>query len=481
MSAHHLSNAGSRAFRIPRSALLPLVRRYAQLPLTPVSLEQFATGPPVSSRFLMRELPVRLAHRIQDFRALPYIITELNSEFQGIYQLYLWSFAKIVLGESVVLEDDKRSSLYRRSQIGVLPDLTDEICALTRSDFQAAAAAGAAAAGLPVERGVEFHARKDLDGPTVEGLLGEHAGVIGALETGYRSIRDTDLSGFMDRIITTRIGNRVLAESFKGGPGSVVRECSVREMVRCLEPQLRELCLESYQGKFEASKSPGLSGAASGSASGSGLVGVPRIVYKGNPNGSSSGCTAGGQEDDTVLFIPEHLNFILQEILKNSMRATIESHQGKRLPPIYVESVIQRESDYNGNAGFGTNANGNGNPGRFRRVNSAGESLPGATSLIIKISDRGGGIHPSEREAVWRYGYTSVQDSAGKHAKLAKRTATKSPSESPGKSSEPDKRVAGYGFGLPLARLYARYFGGEVYFQTMSGFGTDVYIHLRTL
>ena len=43
------------------------------------------------------------------------------------------------------------------------------------------------------------------------------------------------------------------------------------------------------------------------------------------------------------------------------------------------------------------------------------------------------------------------------------------------------KKRAGYGFGLPLARLYARYFGGDLHFQTMWGYGTDVYIHLRTL
>ena len=38
-----------------------------------------------------------------------------------------------------------------------------------------------------------------------------------------------------------------------------------------------------------------------------------------------------------------------------------------------------------------------------------------------------------------------------------------------------------YGFGLPLARLYARYFGGNIHIQSMYGVGTDVYVNLNHL
>merc|ERR1712046_537078 len=36
--------------------------------------------------------------------------------------------------------------------------------------------------------------------------------------------------------------------------------------------------------------------------------------------------------------------------------------------------------------------------------------------------------------------------------------------------------LAGYGFGLPLSRLYAKYLGATVEIQSLPGFGTDVYL-----
>ncbi|CAM9885432.1 unnamed protein product, partial [Phaeothamnion confervicola] len=33
--------------------------------------------------------------------------------------------------------------------------------------------------------------------------------------------------------------------------------------------------------------------------------------------------------------------------------------------------------------------------------------------------------------------------------------------------------LAGYGVGLPLSRVYARYFGGDLVLLSMEGFGTD--------
>jgi signal transduction histidine kinase len=41
--------------------------------------------------------------------------------------------------------------------------------------------------------------------------------------------------------------------------------------------------------------------------------------------------------------------------------------------------------------------------------------------------------------------------------------------------------IAGFGVGLPLSRLYARYFGGDVLISQMYGHGTDVLINLNRL
>jgi hypothetical protein len=42
-------------------------------------------------------------------------------------------------------------------------------------------------------------------------------------------------------------------------------------------------------------------------------------------------------------------------------------------------------------------------------------------------------------------------------------------------------KMAGLGFGLPLSRLYAQYFGGSLDLKVLPGYGTDAYVTLRRL
>ena len=41
--------------------------------------------------------------------------------------------------------------------------------------------------------------------------------------------------------------------------------------------------------------------------------------------------------------------------------------------------------------------------------------------------------------------------------------------------------MAGYGYGLPLARLYARSFGGDLIVIPMEGHGTDAFLYLNKI
>jgi pyruvate dehydrogenase kinase 2/3/4 len=41
--------------------------------------------------------------------------------------------------------------------------------------------------------------------------------------------------------------------------------------------------------------------------------------------------------------------------------------------------------------------------------------------------------------------------------------------------------LAGLGYGLPISRNYARYFGGDLHVMSMEGYGTDSFIYLPRL
>ncbi|XP_018006464.1 pyruvate dehydrogenase (acetyl-transferring) kinase, mitochondrial [Hyalella azteca] len=130
----------------------------------------------------------------------------------------------------------------------------------------------------------------------------------------------------------------------------------------------------------------------------------------------------------TVPYVPSHLYHMLFELFKNAMRAVVEHHTPEGdLPPVQVLLVKGRED------------------------------------LCIKLSDQGGGIPRSQMDLLFNYMYS---------------TAPQVPHATGGTHTPP---LAGYGYGLPLSRLYARYFQGDLSLTSVDGYGTDALIYLKAI
>lgn len=126
-------------------------------------------------------------------------------------------------------------------------------------------------------------------------------------------------------------------------------------------------------------------------------------------------------KDLNFMYVPGHLSHMLFETLKNSLRAVVETH-GAEKEDFPVTKVIIAE---------------------------------GKEDITIKISDEGGGIPRSAIPLVWTYMYTTVDA-----------TPELDPSFNASDFKAP---MAGFGYGLPISRLYARYFGGDLKLISMEG------------
>ncbi|XP_077813330.1 pyruvate dehydrogenase (acetyl-transferring) kinase isozyme 1, mitochondrial isoform X8 [Macaca mulatta] len=127
-----------------------------------------------------------------------------------------------------------------------------------------------------------------------------------------------------------------------------------------------------------------------------------------------------------VVYVPSHLYHMVFELFKNAMRATMEHHANRGVyPPIQVHVTLGNED------------------------------------LTVKMSDRGGGVPLRKIDRLFNYMYSTA----------------------PRPRVETSRAVplAGFGYGLPISRLYAQYFQGDLKLYSLEGYGTDAVIYIKAL
>ncbi len=95
----------------------------------------------------------------------------------------------------------------------------------------------------------------------------------------------------------------------------------------------------------------------------------------------------------------------------------------------------------------------------------------------MRIRDRGGGIPPEALANIWSYSFTTFNKDEVDEA--SDDTGGSAGLNAISHSGTDQSSIAGLGYGLPLGRAYAEYFGGAIAVQSMYGWGTDVYLTLQ--
>jgi pyruvate dehydrogenase kinase 2/3/4 len=125
-----------------------------------------------------------------------------------------------------------------------------------------------------------------------------------------------------------------------------------------------------------------------------------------------------------ICYIPSYLYYVMFEIIKNGLRASVENNQDT------LNIVIS-----------------------------------GTEDVIIKISDNGKGIPYVDLNKVWYYSYTTDKNN---YYNNSLRIANG--------NQQPVCPMSGFGLGLSVSRSIINFLGGDIRLMSMEDYGTDVYI-----
>lgn len=370
-----------------------------------------------SANYVRTELPTRLAHRLRNMQTLPYSALT-NPHISYVYELYYTAFERLRKVSEITSVDDN-----------------DRFCEIVQS------------------------------------CLREHLSVIPRLAMGVIEIQNAISAEECDRFMTTllrsRISRRVIAEQhlaltetfhapwhFPNAKKSTIapEDDFVGEIfLRCNANEIVQQCAETARRLMSQAYGP--------------EVKIPEVVVK-------------GHLETTFPYIPSHIEYMIGELLRNSMQAIVE-RPGTQCQPIEVliceaaQHVIIRVSDQGGGIErdilpyLWSFAKG---PRRQTRLENL-ERVPKLAGTMQELRYADPVLAAQvERTENGDAGGVKQSGSDSKHRISSSLTALS--------GRQPDLRL---GMGLPMSRIYAEYWAGTLEIHSLEGYGVDAFLQISKL
>ena len=170
-----------------------------------------------------------------------------------------------------------------------------------------------------------------------------------------------------------------------------------------------------------------------------------------------------GHLDATFPYILSHLEYIVGELLRNSIQAVSEKYKGSAQKPPPIEVLICEASQH----------------------------------VILRVSDQGGGIPREILPYLWSFSKgphietrlenlgqvpamaaTMQELTVSMERKHADKQTYREGSLDSLTSRPPDLRL---GMGLPMSRVYAEYWAGSLELHSLEGYGVDAFLQISKL
>lgn len=343
---------------------LSLLRNYTSKQMTPLSLKNvydYSVYPTErkyikQSKFLHEEIPIRLAHRIDNIHRLPLEMINLSS-LQRVENLYLDTFE--TLTKCPYPNNIENCNLFT------------EMCGKLKQKHKNIEKDIAKSVILYKNRHTDKYMENKI---LIDDILTQYYNS----RIGVRFLVGQQLGMY----------NKDAGQIMKFKPGNIVKNCIY---------DINQIF--AYNGLIS-----------------------PKMIIENYNEFEDENDKQEVESNNLITYLPNHIHYILLELLKNSAEAMISHKKNKDIKiNLYTNSE----------------------------------------DLVIQIKDNGQSFKRDKIKDVFSFGYTTSVNEV--------------------LNMENIDCISGYGHGLGLSRIYARYFGGDLLLTPIENYGTIATVYLKIL